>query len=85
MTRTPRRAKRQRGSIDQLPSGAYRVRVYAGLDPVTKKRRYLTEVIPAGPNAEREAEKVRTRLLNEVDERRHPRTSATVDQLRTGT
>jgi integrase len=38
-------------------------------------------MIPGGPKALRETEKVRTRLLNEVDERRHPRTSATVGQL----
>jgi hypothetical protein len=29
--------RRARGAVDQLPSGAYRVRVYAGLDPLTKK------------------------------------------------
>jgi hypothetical protein len=34
-----------------LPSGAYRVRVYAGLDPLTGKRNYLTEVVPPGPKA----------------------------------
>ena len=57
------------------------MRVYAGIDPLTKKRNYLTEVVPAGPKAEAEAERVRTRLLNQVDERRNPRTRATVDQL----
>ena len=35
----------------------------------------------AGPRAAAEAEKVRTRLLHEVDERRNPRTKATVMQL----
>ncbi|GLZ76705.1 hypothetical protein Afil01_15120 [Actinorhabdospora filicis] len=39
---------------------------------------YLDEVVPPGPKAAREAEKVRTRLLNQVDERRHPRTRATI-------
>ena len=77
----PQTARRQRGTIDQLPSGAYRVRVYAGIDPLTGKRHDLTEVVPAGPKAESEAEKVRTRLLNELDERRNPRTKATVNQL----
>jgi integrase len=38
-------------------------------------------VVPAGPQAERTAERVRTRLLAQVDERRNPRTSATVAQL----
>src|SRR5215475_14616776 len=77
----PKRQRRARGSIDRLPSGALRVRVFAGYDPLTKQRHYLHEVVPAGPGAEREAEKVRTRLLNEVDEDRSPRTRATVSQL----
>src|SRR5262249_16540569 len=34
-----------------------------------------------GPNAAGEAEAARTRLLNQVDEQRNPRTRATVDQL----
>jgi integrase len=55
--------------------------VYAGIDPVSKKRHYLVETVPAGPTAARDAEKVRTRLLNQVDERRNPRTRATLNQL----
>lgn len=55
--------------------------MFAGYDPVTKRRHYLKEVVPAGPTAEKEAERVRTRLLNQVDEQRNPRTSATVNQL----
>ncbi|NEE01144.1 tyrosine-type recombinase/integrase [Phytoactinopolyspora halotolerans] len=70
-----------RGSIERLRSGSLRVRVYGGKDPISKRRNTLTETIPAGPNAEREAEKARTRLVHEVDEARHPRTSATVDEL----
>ncbi|MEU4776610.1 tyrosine-type recombinase/integrase [Micromonospora sp. NPDC023633] len=73
--------KRQRGEIMKLPSGSLRVRVYAGVDPLTGKRHYLTETVPAGRTAEREAEKVRTRFLNEVDEKRSPRTRATLNQL----
>ncbi|WP_285790715.1 tyrosine-type recombinase/integrase [Micromonospora sp. NBRC 101691] len=65
----------------ELPSGSLRVRVYAGVDPLTGKRHYLTETVPAGRNAQREAEKVRTRFLNEVDEKRNPRTRATLNQL----
>ena len=71
--------KRQRGSIDVLPSGALRVRVYAGIDPVSKRRNYLTEIIPPGPNAEKQAENARTKLINSVEEttrrtyNRHPR------------
>jgi integrase len=76
-----RRRKRQRGSIEKLPSGALRVAVYAGLDAVTGRRHYLREVVPPGPTAEAEADKAIRRLAAQVDERRHPRTSATLDQL----
>jgi integrase len=75
------RRSRFRGTVDQLPSGAFRVRVYAGSDPLTGKRHDLTEVVPPGPRAAAEAEKVRARLLNQVDEQRNPRTKATVNQL----
>ena len=73
--------RRSRGEIETLPSGSLRVRVYAGIDPVSKKRHYLVETVPAGPTAAKQAEKVRTRLLNEVDEKRNPKTKATVDRL----
>jgi integrase len=45
------RRKRQRGEIETLPSGSLRVRVYAGVDPISGKRHHLTEVIPAGKDA----------------------------------
>jgi integrase/DNA-binding transcriptional regulator YhcF (GntR family) len=73
--------QRTRGVIDVLRSGSLRVRVNAGVDPVTGKRHRLVEVIPPGPDAAKQAEKVRTRLLAEVDERRNARTKATVNQL----
>jgi integrase len=57
------------------------VKVYAGEDPVTGKRHYLSEVVPAGARAAAAAEKVRTRLLAQVDERRNPRTRTSVDAL----
>ena len=72
---------RTRGGVEKLPSGSLRVSVYAGIDSVSNKRHYLVETIPAGPSAARDAERVRTRLLNQVDERRNPRTKATVNQL----
>lgn len=81
MAKANGRKKRDRGGIDVLPSGAIRVRVYAGVDPVSKRRHDLTEVIPAGPDAEKLAEEMRVRLLNQVYERRNPRTKATVNQL----
>jgi hypothetical protein len=40
----------------------------------------MTEVVPSRPRAAAEAEKVRTRVLNQVDEQRNPRTKATVNQ-----
>jgi hypothetical protein len=57
------------------------VHVYAGSDLLTGRRHDLTEVVPPGPRAVAKAEKVRSRLLNQVDERRNPRTKATVDRL----
>lgn len=62
--------RRARGEIERLPSGSFRVRVYLSLDPETGKRRYLVETVPAGPKAEQEAERVRDRLLGEVERRR---------------
>lgn len=64
-----------------MPSGALRVRVYAGEDPLTGRRHDLVEVVPPGPKSATLAEEARTRMLSQVDERRNPRTSATVDQL----
>src|SRR5918993_1736247 len=75
------RKGRVRGLIEALPSGSLRVKVYAGIDPVSKKRLYLDETIPAGPGAAKQAEKARTRLLAQVDEKRNPRTRATVNQM----
>ncbi len=51
------------------------------MDPVSKRRLDLTEVVPPGPRQARRAEEARTRLLNQVDEKRNPKTRATVDQL----
>jgi integrase len=76
-----RRARRQRGSIEELPSGALRVPVYAGIDSLAGRRHYLKESIPACPSAHVEAQKAMRRLTNHVDERRNLRTNATVDQL----
>jgi LacI family transcriptional regulator, xylobiose transport system transcriptional regulator len=70
---SPRRA---RGEIERLPSGSLRVRVYLGIDPESRKRRYLVETVPAGPEAEREAERVRDRLLGEAEARRRSRSAA---------
>jgi integrase len=78
----PARGKsRVNGNIELLPSGSLRARVYAGIDPVSKKRHYLTELIPAGPKAQAQADASLDRLVSQVREQRHPRTRATVDQL----
>lgn len=58
-----------------------RVRVYAGQDPLTKKRHTLVETIPAGPLAKKQAEAALDRMQREVADRRAPKTDATVDQL----
>ncbi|WP_219420274.1 site-specific integrase [Pseudonocardia nigra] len=82
MSGRPRAGKaRARGNIETLRSGALRVRVYAGIDPVTKKRHNLIEVVPPGPDAMGKAELIRDRFLIQVAEKRNPRTSATLDQL----
>jgi len=39
------------------------------------------KAVPSGPKAGDQAEKVRTRLLHQVDQKRNPRTRATVGQL----
>jgi len=36
-----------RGHIEELPSGSFRVHVYAGTDPVTGKRRRIKPMKPA--------------------------------------
>ena len=76
-----RERTRRRGRVRQLPSGSFQVTVYAGDDPLTGKRIDISETIPAGPDAAAQAERARVRLLNQVDEKRNPRTSATVNQL----
>ena len=39
-------AKTSKGHIEQLPSGSFRVHVYAGTDPVTGKPRLLKQTCP---------------------------------------
>jgi integrase len=58
--------------------------VYGGVDQLTGKEIRLRATVAARASrreTEREAEKVKTRLLNQVDERRSPRTEATVNEL----
>ncbi|MFC4950105.1 hypothetical protein [Pseudonocardia sp. GCM10023141] len=74
----------QRGSISWLPSGSARVKVYAGIDQLTGKKIWLRETVAvcdteAGTRTA--AEKALTKLLNQVDERRSPKTETTVNEL----
>jgi hypothetical protein len=57
------RRLRARGHIHQRPNGTYQVIVYAGRDPFTRCERRLTGTA----NTPREAERLRTRLLAQVD------------------
>ena len=66
--------RRRRGHIEARPNGSFRAIVFAGTDSVTGKDRYLKRTAPT----RREAEKLLTKLQNEVDERRHTRSSVTV-------
>jgi hypothetical protein len=72
----PPRKRRQRGHIGQLPSGAYRVRVYAGTDALTGRPRQLCETVPTYA----EATKALTRLQGQVDEDTHTKSDITVRQ-----
>jgi hypothetical protein len=85
MTSAESTRRRRCGSIVWLPSGSARVKVYAGIDPVTGEDVWLRETVRKGRRTkretERDADKALTKLLNQLDERRNPRTGATVNQL----
>jgi integrase len=72
MVRTTATAK-PAGRDRDWPSGPLRVKVYAGVELVTKRRHYLHETVAAGLTAHREAGKGCGRgCLPKVDERRNP-------------
>ncbi|MBB4904572.1 site-specific integrase [Actinophytocola algeriensis] len=83
MTSRGRRSdQRRRGNIETLRSGAKRIRVYNGLDPVTKKPIYVGETVAANtPGLDKAAERALIRWLKTVDDQKAPRTNATVDEL----
>ncbi|TDD20069.1 hypothetical protein E1218_22990 [Kribbella turkmenica] len=62
--------KRQPGNDEALPSRSVRMRVYAGVDPVTNTARYLPETVPPGPDQKREVERSRRCALSTTTERR---------------
>jgi hypothetical protein len=72
----PPRARRRRGHIEPLRSGSFRAIGYAGVDPLTRKPRYLKETTATYD----QAEIALTRLLGQVDQNRHPKSDITVSQ-----
>ena len=69
-------AKSSRGHIQHLPSGSFRVKVYAGTDPVTGKERLLRQTCLD----EAAAHVALGRLLTEADGGRFPDRDATLGQ-----
>ena len=72
---------RPRGNIETSASGSLRVRVYAGVDVLTGRDLYLKQTVSAGPRAAQRAEQARDDLIRQVQEGRHPRTNASLQQL----
>lgn len=70
----PRQAK---GYVEQLPSGSYRVSVYAGTDPVTRRQLYHR----ATAKTETQAQIVLGELLEKVSNGRRPECNVTVAEL----
>ncbi len=70
----PRVAK---GHIEQLPSGSFRVSVYAGIDPLTRRALRLKSTV----KTEQQARIELGRLLKEASEGRTPESGATVATL----
>lgn len=64
---------RPQGSIRHR-GGSFQVLVYAGVDPLSGQRMYLSESTTDAA----EAERIKRRLLAEVDEQRNARTRATL-------
>jgi hypothetical protein len=69
-------ARSSRGHIQCLPNGSFRVKVYAGTDPVTGKERLLRQTCPD----EAAAHVALGRLLAEADGGRFPNRDATLGQ-----
>lgn len=71
------RKHRPRGHIESRTNGTFRAIVYAGVDPLTRKERYLRKSAKTHAQAEIEL----TKLQSQVDEQRHPRSAITVGQV----
>src|SRR5215217_8691176 len=70
----PPRSRRRRGYIEPLPSGSFRAVVFVGIDPLTRRRRYIRETRKTRPEAEKEL----TRLQRDVDLNRQAKSAITV-------
>jgi len=57
-----------------LPSGHFRAVVFTGIDPLTRRRRYVKATCATRASAEQEL----TRLQREVDENKHPKAAITL-------
>ena len=66
-----------KGHIEQLPSGSFRISVYAGIDPLTRRAIRLKSTV----KTEQQAHIELGRLLKEASEGRTPESDATVAKL----
>jgi integrase len=66
-----------KGHIERLPSGSYRVRVYAGTDPLTGKEIRLKATAKTAERAQAEL----ARLLEQASVGQQPESAATVGYL----
>lgn len=73
----PASKRRSRGYVEQRASGSWRAVIYAGIDPITGKERYLRE----SATTRKLAQAALARLQSQVDEKRHPRTGTTFGEL----
>lgn len=65
------------GHIEELPSGSYRVHVYVGVDPITRRKVYLRETAKDLVKAQI----VLGKLLAQAQAGKEPESGATVGQL----
>jgi integrase len=65
------------GHIEELPSGSFRVHVYVGIDPITRKRVYLRETAKDSV----QAQIVLGKLLERAQAGKEPESGATISQL----
>jgi hypothetical protein len=66
-----------KGHVERLRSGAHRVTVYAGKDPITGKKVYLKETCPD----EIKAAEAMARLVRQAESRLQPDRSSTLEHL----